>query len=99
MTTVHYSNLEDRYWIKDDEDRILWFDSVLEAQDYAQAMKLKAAAMEERAKIVAWLRKDSRLCDCFAREEGECACGAWYDDKKRQITDVADDIEAGEHLK
>jgi hypothetical protein len=23
------------------------------------------------------LEEDSGLCDCFARSEGECACGAW----------------------
>jgi hypothetical protein len=23
------------------------------------------------------LEADAKLCDCFAREEGECACGAW----------------------
>jgi hypothetical protein len=23
------------------------------------------------------MQDDARLCDCFAREEGECACGAW----------------------
>jgi len=23
------------------------------------------------------LEADAEQCDCFAREEGECACGAW----------------------
>ena len=23
------------------------------------------------------LEADARLCDCFAREESECGCGAW----------------------
>jgi len=29
------------------------------------------------AEIVAFIREDAGLCDCFARSEGECACGAW----------------------
>lgn len=27
------------------------------------------------------LEDDAKKCDCFAREERECACGAWYDYK------------------
>lgn len=57
-------------------------------------------AERERAAIVEWLREENRLCDCFAREEGECACGVWYDsDKEWPLTRVADAIEAGDHIK
>ena len=27
------------------------------------------------------LEEDAKLCDCFAFEENECACGAWCDYK------------------
>jgi hypothetical protein len=27
------------------------------------------------------LEADARLCDCFAHEENECACGSWADYK------------------
>ncbi|MGL5736472.1 MAG: hypothetical protein ACRCYS_16545 [Beijerinckiaceae bacterium] len=27
------------------------------------------------------LEADAKLCDCFARMEGECGCGAWDDYK------------------
>jgi hypothetical protein len=27
------------------------------------------------------LETDARLCDCFAHEENECACGSWADYK------------------
>jgi hypothetical protein len=63
--------------------------------------KLKAvrdAALGERAAIVAWLRDDAATCDCFARSEGECACGAWSDYKRVLETDIADRLECGEHL-
>ena len=32
------------------------------------------AGVEEAAKA---LEADAEQCDCFAREEEECACGAW----------------------
>ena len=32
---------------------------------------------DERAAVVVWLRSEAQLCDCHAREAGECACGAW----------------------
>ena len=31
-------------------------------------------AIEEAARA---LEADAKLCDCHARSEGECACGAW----------------------
>lgn len=59
--------------------------------------------MTERSKIVAWLRAEAQLCDCFAREEGECACGAWGSEpgersyKRAYIEDLADAIERGDY--
>lgn len=57
----------------------------------------------DEKRIVEWLRADAQMCDCFAREEGECACGAWYSElgershKTACIEDIADAIERGEH--
>lgn len=47
-------------------------------------------------RIVAWLRKENSLCDCYARSEGECGCGAWDDYKQWPLERTADAIEAGE---
>ena len=33
------------------------------------------------ANVRRWLVMLSEVCDCFARSEGECACGAWDDHK------------------
>lgn len=57
----------------------------------------KIGADHERAQIVAWLRKENGLCDCFARSEGECACGAWDDYKTVPLERIWAAIEAGEH--
>jgi hypothetical protein len=36
------------------------------------------AGVEAAANV---LEADARLCDCFAHEENECACGSWADYK------------------
>ncbi len=36
MPAVHFSQKEDRYWVRDGDD-IAWFDGPLEAQDAARA--------------------------------------------------------------
>lgn len=54
-------------------------------------------AAEERAKVVEWLRAENSMCDCFARSESECACGAWDDYKTKPLCNIADAIERGEH--
>lgn len=38
-------------------------------------------------------------CDCHARSEMECGCGAWDDYKTKPLLEIADAIERGEHLK
>ena len=52
---------------------------------------------QERAAIVAWLRGQDSVCDCFAREEGECACGGWDGYKRTYPSTLADAIERGDH--
>jgi hypothetical protein len=63
------------------------------------------AVKAERAAVVVWLRAEAQMCDCAAREDSECACGAWDTEpgersyKRVYIEDIADAIEGGEHLK
>ena len=56
-----------------------------------------AATQEAERRIVEWLREEAMLCDCFAREESECACGAWDDYKQVSISTIIDAIEQGAH--
>lgn len=44
------------------------------------------------ADVVEWLRRENGLCDCFARSETECACGAWDDHKTWPLERTADEI-------
>lgn len=75
--TVHYSNKEDKFWIRDGADGVLWFDSVLEAQDAQRQLVIDAAVAAERAAIVAWLRTspDAAYKPYDAIEAGEHLAG------------------------
>ncbi len=48
------------------------------------------------ARVVEWLREENGLCDCHARCETECGCGAWDDWKTKPLLQIADAIERGE---
>lgn len=54
------------------------------------------AERETVARIVAWLRNENGQCDCFARADTECACGAWDDYKTWPLLRVVDAIEQGD---
>lgn len=51
-----------------------------------------ATRADERAKvvgeIVARLKEENGLCDCFAHDPRECACGAWDDYKSMSLERV-----------
>ena len=57
--TIHYSDLEDRFWVRDGDD-ICWFDNPLEAKEGVRAIETREAVMAERNKIAAWLRSLDR---------------------------------------
>ena len=44
------------------------------------------------ADVVEWLRMENGQCDCFARSETECACGAWDDYKTWPLERTAQEI-------
>lgn len=77
MTTqrINWSELDQKYWIKDTDGEALWFESSLDAKARALKVALEQAALDERAAIVAWLRDqdghgyDTMRADCI--ENGE----------------------------
>lgn len=66
--------------------------------DFAQAAiaALDAARGDPVARVVEWLRRENGLCDCHARCETECGCGACDDWKTKPLLQIADAIERGE---
>ena len=59
---------------------------------------VRNARAAERKAVVDWLQRECLLCDCFARSEGECACGAWYDNKQMSVQVLLEAIERGDHV-
>jgi len=64
----------------------------------SESFERVAKVAEERAAFNAGieaaanaLEADAKKCDCFARNEGECGCGAW-DDYKSITSERAVDI-------
>lgn len=56
--------------------------------DAIQAMAQSIA--NERNRLIALIEADAKTCDCFARSEDECACGAWDDYKQVSLARVID---------
>ena len=44
--------------------------------------------------VISHFEADAKMCDCFARSSGECACGAWDDYKKYDADRIASEIRA-----
>lgn len=66
-------------------------------QHDALTQAFAAHRLQERDRVVAWLRKENALCDCHAWSENECACGAWQDYKTKPLLDLADALASGAH--
>lgn len=56
MLPVNWSEKDQKYYIFDVSGEVLWFDSSLNAKDELLEVMLQQTAMQERAKIVEWLR-------------------------------------------
>ena len=67
---IQFDHVSDSFCIKDG-DEWRYFDSVLKAKDAVREIKLRRAAEEERAKIVAWLRRIGKPQLADAVEAGE----------------------------
>ena len=52
---IHWSEMDQKYWINDN-DEVLWFDSVLDLKDKLREIDTRNAVNAEVSKIVAWLR-------------------------------------------
>ena len=54
--TVHFSELEDKFWIRDGEG-VLWFESSLDAKHALDQMKVRDAVNSEVEQIASYFRK------------------------------------------
>lgn len=71
MTTpkVNWSESDQFYWVQDADGGMLWFDSVLDAQDAARQIEIDIAVKAEVNAITTWLRKHGmRQVSTFVEE-------------------------------
>ena len=54
--TVHFSELEDKFWIRNGEG-VLWFESSLDAKDALNQIKVRDVVNSEVEQIAAYFRK------------------------------------------
>ena len=86
---------EGRFYLQDGDD-LSWFDTRAEAEERRLEIACEQAERKTVAGIVAALLTENGRCDCFAKEEGECACGGWDDYKTWPLERVADWLSSGE---
>lgn len=68
--TIHYSELEDKFWVRDGDD-VRWFESSLEAKDALRAIEVRQAIAEEVALIAAHFRKAGLTQVAMSIEAGD----------------------------
>lgn len=70
MPRIHYSELEDKFWIRDGED-VLWFDSILDAKDRVRALETREAVDAEVKLIAEYFRRMGMVQIADAIERGD----------------------------
>jgi hypothetical protein len=63
------------------------FQAAIDAQRERDAKEYIQAGIDAAADA---MEADAKLCDCFARSEGECGCGAWSDYKTVPVSRMVD---------
>ncbi len=66
---VHWSEKDEKYWVRGLDGEVLTFDSVLDAQDAARQIEIDIAVKAEVNAITTWLRKHGmRQVSTFVEE-------------------------------
>lgn len=68
---INFSELDSKFWINDGDD-VLWFESVLEAQDMARQLEIKRAADDARAELIRAIGMElalTAIANCEASSE------------------------------
>lgn len=53
---VHWSEKDEKYWIRGLDGEVLWFESSLAAKDAARWIETERAVADEIARITTWLK-------------------------------------------
>ena len=67
-----------------------------EQDNHPEVQAFATHRIAERERLIALIEADAKTCDCFARSDGECACGAWDDYKQVSLARVIDILKESE---
>ena len=56
MAQVNWSEKDEKYWLKDLKDKVLWFENVPDAANAARRIETERAVADEIARITTWLK-------------------------------------------
>lgn len=68
---VHWSEKDEKYWIRGLDGEVLWFESSLAAQDAARWIETERAVADEIARITTWLKAHGMRQIANSIERGE----------------------------
>lgn len=68
---VHWSEKDEKYWIRGLDGEVLWFESSLAAKDAARWIETERAVADEIARITTWLKAHGMRQVAMMIEKGE----------------------------
>lgn len=68
---VHWSEKDEKYWIRGLDGEVLWFESSLAAKDAARWIETERAVADEIARITTWLKAHGMRQIAMMIEKGE----------------------------
>lgn len=68
---VHWSEKDEKYWIRGLDGEVLWFESSLDAFDAARWIETERAVADEIARITTWLKAHGMRQVAMMIEKGE----------------------------
>lgn len=67
---VHWSEKDEKYWVRGLDGEVLWFESSLAAKDAARWIETERAVADEIARITTWLKAHGMRQVAMMIEEG-----------------------------
>lgn len=68
---VHWSEKDEKYWIRGLDGEVLWFESSLAAKDAARWIETERAVADEIARITTWLKAHGMRQVAMMIEKGD----------------------------
>lgn len=71
MTQVNWSEKDEKYWVRDLDGEVLWFEGSLDATAALRRIETERAVADEVARITTWLKAHGMRQVAMMIEKGE----------------------------